>query len=49
MMGNFCHGDDSKDSHIEKMGSDACVVVGFNDKVSTFFNFNPISLHVHTN
>jgi hypothetical protein len=39
MMGNFCHGDDSKDSHIEQMGSDACVVVGFNDKVSTPFLF----------
>ena len=39
MMGNFCHGDNSKDSHIEQMGSDACVVVGFNDKVSTPFLF----------
>jgi hypothetical protein len=39
MMGNFCHGDDSKDSHIEQMGSDACVVVSFNDKVSTPFLF----------
>ena len=35
MMGNFCHGDNSKDSHIEQMGSDLCVVVGFNDKLST--------------
>ncbi len=39
MMGNFCHGDDSKDLHIEQMGSDACLVVGFNDKVSTPFLF----------
>jgi hypothetical protein len=50
MMGNFCHGDNSKDLHVEQMGSVACVVVGFNDKVSTpFFICNPISLHGHTN
>ena len=35
MTGNFCRGDNSKDSHIEQMGSDLCVVVGFNDKLST--------------
>ena len=39
MIGYFCHSDNSKDSHIDQIGSDACVVVGFNDKVSTPFLF----------
>ena len=39
IMGNFRHGDNSKDSHIEQMGLDPCVVVGFNDKVTTPFYF----------
>jgi hypothetical protein len=33
MMGNFCHGDEQKDSQMEQMGMDACVIVGFNNKV----------------
>ena len=49
MMGNFCHGDDSKDLHIEQMGTDACVVVGFNRKVRTPLYLFPSSLHVNTN
>jgi hypothetical protein len=33
MMGNFCHGDKQKDLQMELMGMDACVTVGFNNKV----------------
>ncbi len=33
MMGNFCHGDEQKDSQMEQMGTDACVIVGFNNKM----------------
>jgi hypothetical protein len=33
MLGNFCHGDKDKELHMENMGSDACVVVGFNNMV----------------
>jgi hypothetical protein len=33
MMGNFCHGDKKKESQMENMGTDACVIVGFNNKV----------------
>ena len=33
MIGNFCHGDEQKDSQMEQMGTDACVIVGFNNKV----------------
>jgi hypothetical protein len=29
MMGNFCHGDKKKESQMEDMGTDACVIVGF--------------------
>jgi hypothetical protein len=31
MMGNFCRGDKDKDSHMENMGNNACVVVSFNN------------------
>jgi hypothetical protein len=33
MLGNFCHGDKDKESHMENMGNNACVVVGFNNMV----------------
>ncbi len=33
MMGNLCHGDKQKNSQMEQMGTDACVIVGFNNKV----------------
>ena len=33
MIGNFCHGDEQKDLQMEQMGTDACVIVGFNNKV----------------
>ncbi len=33
MMGNFCHGDEQKDLQMEQMGTDSCVIVGFNNKV----------------
>ena len=31
MLGNFCHGDEDKELHMENMGNNACVVVGFNN------------------
>ncbi len=33
MLGNFCHSDEDKESHMENMSNDACVVVGFNNMV----------------
>ncbi len=33
MLGNFCHSDKDKESHMENMGNDACVVIGFNNMV----------------
>jgi hypothetical protein len=33
MLGNFCHGDKDKESHMENMSNNACVVVGFNNMV----------------
>jgi hypothetical protein len=33
MLENFCHGDKDKELHMENMGNDACVVVGFNNMV----------------
>jgi hypothetical protein len=34
ILGNFCHGDKSKNSQVETMGVDACVMIGYHDKVS---------------
>ncbi len=47
MLGNFCHGDKDKELHMENVGNDACVVVGFfNDMVRIYqhlvFFHNPI-------
>jgi hypothetical protein len=36
MLGNFCHSDEDKESHIEHMGANACVVVGFNNMVRIY-------------
>ncbi len=33
VMGNFCHGDKKKESQMENMGTDACVIVYFDNKV----------------
>jgi hypothetical protein len=33
MLGNICHSDEDKESHMENMGNNACVVVGFNNMV----------------
>ncbi len=33
MLGNFCHGDKDKELHMEDMGNNASVVVGFNNMV----------------
>ena len=31
---NFCHGDDTKNSQMETMGMDACMMIGYHNKVS---------------
>ncbi len=33
LMGNFCHGDKEKISQREDMGNDACILIGYHDKV----------------
>ncbi len=33
LMGNFCHGDKNKISQREEMGNDACLLLGYHDKV----------------
>ncbi len=43
MMGNFCHGDEKKESQMENMGTDACVIVGFNNKVRLLSYLFPIT------
>ena len=34
ILGNFCHGDESKNLQMETMGMDACMMIGYHDKVS---------------
>ena len=34
ILGNFCHGDKSKNSQMETMGMDSCMIVEYHDKVS---------------
>ncbi len=43
MMGNFCHGDEKKESQMKNMGTDACVIVGFNNKVRLLSYLFPIT------
>ena len=43
MMGNFCHGDKKKESQMENMGTDACVIVGFDNKVRLLPYLFPIT------
>ncbi len=43
VMGNFCRGDKKKESQIENMGTDACVIVGFNNKVRLLSYLFPIT------
>jgi len=34
ILGNFCHGDETKNSQMETMGMDACMMIGYHNKVS---------------
>jgi hypothetical protein len=34
ILGNFCHGDETKNSQTETMGMDACMMIGYHNKVS---------------
>jgi hypothetical protein len=33
LMGNYCHGDQTKKSWLEDMGNDACLLMGYHDTV----------------
>ncbi len=43
MVGNFCHGDDKKELQMENMGTDACIIVGFDNKVRLLSYLFPIT------
>ena len=43
MMDNFCHGDKKKVSQMEYMDTDACVIVGFDNKVRLLSYLFPIT------
>jgi hypothetical protein len=43
MMGNFCHGEKKKELQMENMGTDACVIVGFDNKVRLLSYLFPIT------
>jgi hypothetical protein len=47
LMGNFCHGDKGKISQMEEMGNNACVLMGYHDKVC-FANLCQI-IHIMNN
>jgi hypothetical protein len=34
MMGNLCHGNESKVLQMEQMGNNSCMIVGYHNKVS---------------
>jgi hypothetical protein len=34
ILGNFCHGNESKNSQMETMCMDSCMIVGYHNKVS---------------
>jgi len=34
ILGNFCHGDETKNSQMETMGADACLMIGYHNRVS---------------
>ncbi len=34
ILGNFCHGDENKNSQMETMGMDSCMIFGYHNKVS---------------
>ncbi len=43
MIGNFCHGDEKKESQMDNIGTDACVIVGFDNKVRILSYLFPIT------
>ena len=36
ILGFFCHGDKSKNSQMETMGMDSCMIIGYHNKVSEY-------------
>ena len=47
MMDNFCHGDYKKESQMKNMGTDACVIVGFDNKVRLLSYLFPITFFLY--
>ncbi len=43
MKGNFCHGDKKKELQMENIGTEACVIVGFDNKVRLLSYLFPIT------
>jgi hypothetical protein len=35
LYGNYCHGHATQTSQLEDMGNNACIIVGYHDKVSS--------------
>ena len=35
LCGNYCHSHETQTSRLEDMGNDACIIVGYHDKVSS--------------
>ncbi len=33
LMGNYCHGDQTKKSQLENLGNDGCLLMGYHDTV----------------
>ncbi len=42
LYGNYCHSNAGQPSQLEEMGSDACVFVGYHDKVSNTNSMNKL-------
>ena len=38
LLGNYCHGDQTKKSQLENMGNDACLLMGYHDMVRALMN-----------
>jgi len=51
ILGYFCHGDETKNSQMETMGMDACVMIGYHNKVSKTVanqsNYSKLENYVH--
>jgi hypothetical protein len=46
ILGNFCHGDESKNLPMETMGMDSCMIVGYHDIVSEYSGISIILFQI---